>query len=132
MLNCILVELFKGNPILPPLLYLRNLVCCLLSYILGIHSIRHFHYLKRVWLHKYCVSVATYLLSCQLLTSHYTMWSCLKVSSRKDLHTLTQLESQHLTWNANSSSVSKSIFSKESSSLKFVCDFFSRLFSIEC
>lgn len=131
MLDCILMKLFKVNAVLPSLLYLRNLISCLLSHILRINSSWHLHYLQRIRLHKNSISVTTHLLSCQLFTSHHTVRSCLEIPSWKDLHTLSQLESQHLSRNWNSCCISKSILCEQTSSFQFVGYFLPWLFSVE-
>lgn len=60
VLDCSLVELFKENSVVPSRLDRRDLICCLLRYILGVHSLRHFHDFKRVGLHEKGKSIATH------------------------------------------------------------------------
>jgi len=130
-LDSVLMELFEVNSVLPSLLDLWNLVGSLLGYILRVYAIWYLHDLKRIWFHEHGECVSTYLCACQLFAPHHTVRGCLEVASWKNLHTFSQLESQHLRWNWNSCTVRKSILCKESSGFQFVCGLLSLLISID-
>lgn len=109
MLYCARVELLEENTVVPAGLYGWNFVGCLLAYILGIDSLRHFHFFERVGLQEKGEGVPSDLLSRQLFAPHHTVRSCLQEASRMNLSRLPELEGQHVCRNRDSSDISKSV-----------------------
>lgn len=125
------MELLEKNAVIPSFLDLGDLISRLLSYFFRIDSLRHGHYLQRIRFQEESKCITTYLSPCQLIAPHHTMRSCLQVPSSVDLSGLAELESQHISRNADLSHIGKAVLGIESTSFKRELDLFTALVSIE-